>query len=467
MLDSWAGKSGAVVTCICAGIIGTLLLMVWIASASAAPQAPGVELGPDHTQQVNPGQTVRYNHTLTNTGTTTDVFLVEATSTQRWPVELIAGIHSTEGLTLSLHVGTQMTASFQVSLTVPPQVCGVTEVTVVTATSQLSPAAQDTAIDQTIVSCKMYLPLVMKRWPPIPYQPTLNPISNPDADGNYYITWTERPSHLADTYTLQEATDAAFTTSLCDVCTTPWQSCSVTNNQPGTYYYRVRGQNTWGYGAWSNLQTVIVGPTPYNLSAQQIVLQLDDMPPGYALDEEESGSVDLSDALLQMGAVEGYEVTYTNFDLFFTGTPLVYNLAVVFRTTGGARSHIQLVRQNIENDPDATFISCPTFGDETVAGKIVAQDDPYVAYAIAFRKGNLTSSIGTGGFLGIAKFDDAISFARKARDRINDQIGAGVQATGNEGKRSLATVEPVQSWVSANIGQRIRKLRSVLWTSEN
>lgn len=208
-------------------------------------------------------------------------------------------------------------------------------------------------------------------------------------------------------------------------------------------------------------------PTPYNVRAESIVLQLSDMPSGYALDEEESGPVDLSDTLLQMGAVEGYEVTYTNFGLFFTGTPIVYNLATVFRTTGGARSHIQLVRQNIEDDPDATFIPCPTFGDETVAGKIVAQDDPYVAYAIAFRKGNLTSGIGTGGFSGIAKFDDAISFARKARDRINDQIEAGVQATGNEGESSQATVEPVQSWVSAGISQRIRKLWSVLWISEN
>jgi hypothetical protein len=165
--------------------------------------------------------------------------------------------------------------------------------------------------------------------------------------------------------------------------------------------------------------------------------------------------------------VDGYEVTYINYDLFFTGTPVVYNLATVFKTTGGARSHIQLVRQNIENDPDATSIPCPTFGDETVAGKILAQDAPYVAYAIAFRKGNLTSSIGTGGFSGVANFDDAMSFARKARDRINDQIEVGVQATGNEGGSSQATVEPMQSWVSTGISQRIRKLWSVLWTSEN
>jgi hypothetical protein len=257
MLDSWATKSRAVAS-IRAGIVGALLLMVWVASTSAAPQAPGVELGPNHTRQVKPGQTVRYNHTLTNTGTTTDTFLVEVTSAQHWPAELIAGVHPTEALTLSLQVGRQMAASFQVSLTVPPQACGVTEFTVVTATSQLSPTVQDTATDNTIVLCHRYLPLVMRRWPPIPYQPTLDPISNPDGDSNYYVTWTEQPSRLADTYTLEEATDAAFTAGLRNACTTVQQTCLVSGRWAGTYYYRVQGHNSWGYGIYSNIEAVTV-----------------------------------------------------------------------------------------------------------------------------------------------------------------------------------------------------------------
>ena len=263
MLDSRATKS-RILASTCVGIIGALLLMVWVTSTSAAPQAPGVEVGPDRTRHATPGQNIRYTHTLTNTGTTTDTFLVEAASTQHWPVELIAGTHPTEALTLSLQVGTQMTASFQVSLTVPPRVCDVTEVTVVTATSQLSPTVRDTAIDQSIVSCKTYLPLVLKRWPPIPYQPTLNPISNPDGDGNYYVTWTEQPSRLADTYVLQEATNAAFTAGLRNVCTTSQQSCLVSSRPAGTYYYRVRGHNSWGYVEYSNVEeaTALLPDTP-------------------------------------------------------------------------------------------------------------------------------------------------------------------------------------------------------------
>ena len=212
---------------------------------------------------------------------------------------------------------------------------------------------------------------------------------------------------------------------------------------------------------------VEVMPAPYNLNAQDIVLQLYDMPPGYALDEEESGPVDLSDALVQMGAVDGYEVTYTNFDLFFTGTPYVYNLALVFRAADGAHSYIQRVRQNIEDDPQGTLVSCPTLGDETMAGRVEAEDDPYVAYLIAFRKGNLAVGMGTGGLSGVAKFDDALSFARKALDIVNDQVRAGARVTGSEGNRSQAPVEPAPSWMITGARHHIRNLWAVLLTSES
>jgi hypothetical protein len=105
----------------------------------------------------------------------------------------------------------------------------------------------------------VYLPMVTKQWPPIPYQPTLNPIDNADGDDSYIVSWTGQTIHLPITYTLQEATNAAFTTGLREVCVTTQQSCTVSGTLPGTYYYHVRGQNTWGYGAWSNVQAVTVG----------------------------------------------------------------------------------------------------------------------------------------------------------------------------------------------------------------
>jgi len=471
MLDSRARHLGPIGTYVWAGVIGALLLVGWASSATAAPQTPGVELGPDHTQQANAGQTIIYSHALTNTAKTTHTFLLEVLSTQRWPVELLGGVYPTGTLVLPLQVGAQMTASFQVSLTIPQDAAGVTEITVITATSQLSPTVWGTATDTTIVLCRIYLPLVLRHWPPIPYQPTLNPISNDDGDGNYNVTWTEQPSRLADTYTLEEATDAAFTTDLREVCTTAQQSCAIGDNPEGTYYYRVRGHNTWGYGMWSNIQaTTVMVPTPFNLSARSIVLQLSDLPPGYTLDEDKSGPVEFSDEILQMGVADAYAVWYENMGLFFTGTPIVYNLSAVFNTPEGAHNYIQFVKGNADADPEASPISSPTFGNETIAYQFVATDDPFIAYIIAFRKGNLVVGITTGGVLGVAEFDVALSFAEIVLAKIDNRIAVDVQAIGVGSKRLRGIVTAAPAWVSEEIlsaSERIGNDRAVLWMSDN
>jgi hypothetical protein len=112
-----------------------------------------------------------------------------------------------------------------------------------------------TATHEIIVKHLVYLPIIVQRWPPVPYAPILAAIDNADGDGNYTVSWAEQPSQLADTYTLQEATNAAFTIGVRDVCTTSQTTCTVTGKLAGVYYYRVRGLNNWGYGEWSNLQT--------------------------------------------------------------------------------------------------------------------------------------------------------------------------------------------------------------------
>ena len=82
-----------------------------------------------------------------------------------------------------------MTISFQVSLTVPLGTVGVTEVTIITATSQLSSTVQDPAIDTTFVKpYQVYLPVVLKYWhsPPIP-PPGADPYEPNDAMDIAYI----------------------------------------------------------------------------------------------------------------------------------------------------------------------------------------------------------------------------------------------------------------------------------------
>lgn len=250
--------SGYVSVCVLVGVIGALLVVGWASSAAAAAQAPGVEIGPDQAQQAYIGDTILYNHILTNTGATTDTFTLEVLSTQGWPVELVGATQPTG--TLSLEVAAQMTAPLQISLTVPMDAIGLTDNTIVTASSQLSPTVQDSATDTTIVVYHRYFfPFIAKCWPPLPYQATLNPIDNSDGDGFYTVNWF--PADLADTYVLEEDDDASFSspTTVYDDAGT-WWSVPDPGRLPGTYYYRVRGHNQWGYGGYSNIESVTVPP---------------------------------------------------------------------------------------------------------------------------------------------------------------------------------------------------------------
>jgi hypothetical protein len=130
-------------------------------------------------------------------------------------------------------------------------------------TANSSHAQVFTSTDATTTT--VILPLVLRRWPPVPYQPTLYPISNPDGDGSYTVAWEEQPARLADTYTLEEATSPDFTSGLSVVCTTAQQSCNVSGRLAGTYYYRVRGHNAWASEPYSNIETatVLLPGTPY------------------------------------------------------------------------------------------------------------------------------------------------------------------------------------------------------------
>jgi hypothetical protein len=186
-------------------------------------------------------------------------------------VSFLVNLSATPGFTLpaALEVG-QLPQGTSFSFAPAKVSPGASAMLLVTTTSSTPLGIYQLAITSTAASlvrttyatlevkAGIYLPIVFKRWPPIPYKPDLSTIDNADGDGNYTVYWTEQPSRLADIYTLQEATDAAFTTNLRDVCTTAQQFCTVSGKPVGTYYYQVRGYNTWGYGEWSNLQSTTV-----------------------------------------------------------------------------------------------------------------------------------------------------------------------------------------------------------------
>ena len=265
MINLYHIDKKVVVRSIAALCLGGAMLGALAAIVASQTLLFGVGVGPAHVRDVLPGRVVRYDHVLTNTGALTDTFWVEVTSTQDWPVELSEFLYPTDTVVLPpstvwlpLRVGPQMTASFQVSLTVPVTAAGTVEFTHITATSHTSPTVQDATTDTSIVRHRLYLPLLFRRWPPLPYQPSISVIESAQ-DGYYTVSWNEPPSRLASTYTLEEATNAAFSEDVREVCTTAQQGCDLARKPPGfTYYYRVRGWNIWGYGQWSDLQTVYV-----------------------------------------------------------------------------------------------------------------------------------------------------------------------------------------------------------------
>ncbi len=106
------------------------------------------------------------------------------------------------------------------------------------------------------VRSRVYLPLIMRRWPPIPYPTVLDAISNPNYTGNYNITW--QAAELATSYILQEDDNSSFSTPQ-EYAVGAALNKTFTDKPGGRYYYRVRGHNEWGYGEWSNVQSTLVG----------------------------------------------------------------------------------------------------------------------------------------------------------------------------------------------------------------
>lgn len=119
----------------------------------------------------------------------------------------------------------------------------------------------------------VYLPLVMRRWPPVPYAATLATTATAVRGGNYTLSWTynhaQYPPSSDTAYELQEATSSAFSSPLvlCSPQTTlcgAARSLAIGMKTPGTYYYRVRALNNYGTGEWSNvIQVVVTAPVPY------------------------------------------------------------------------------------------------------------------------------------------------------------------------------------------------------------
>jgi hypothetical protein len=107
---------------------------------------------------------------------------------------------------------------------------------------------------------RIYLPLVLRDWPPQPPgAPTLYEIHNPDGDGNYTVSWSA--SSGATSYTMEEDDNESFT-SPAVAYSGSLTSTTFSDKPAGTYYYRVNASNPSGTSDWSSTESVVVCPLP-------------------------------------------------------------------------------------------------------------------------------------------------------------------------------------------------------------
>jgi len=120
------------------------------------------------------------------------------------------------------------------------------------------------AVDTVVVTIKngqklLYFPVIYKRWPPVPYPPTLQ-LASQDGPGAYTLSWTYgHATAFPTSYRIQESRDAAFTDLVTDQALPLSPTQFSVTGRSGTLYYRVAGVNSYGRGEWSNVVPVTSG----------------------------------------------------------------------------------------------------------------------------------------------------------------------------------------------------------------
>ncbi len=166
-----------------------------------------------------------------------------------------------------------------------------------------------------------YLPLICRRWPPLPDAPVLQDVDKiPEAD-TYTVAWLSPVwGSPIISYTLQESTTLDFGASI--DYTSALTSHLIEGQPPDQYYYRVRAHNEWGFGPWSNVISVsVVLPLPEAPVLQEIdkVPEADSYnivwyppvssPPVFSYTLQESTLLDFSESVDYTSVLTSYTVT--------------------------------------------------------------------------------------------------------------------------------------------------------------
>jgi hypothetical protein len=92
----------------------------------------------------------------------------------------------------------------------------------------------------------------------LPHAPSLKPVDNADRDDAYRVSWSYDHTYPpVSSYVLQEAKDANFTVDKQEYPIEGGTAKDFTGKSDGTYYYRVRGKNAYGFGTWSSRSELV------------------------------------------------------------------------------------------------------------------------------------------------------------------------------------------------------------------
>jgi hypothetical protein len=153
--------------------------------------------------------------------------------------------------------------------------------------------------------------------------------------------------------------------------------------------------------------TPIPEPSPYNVQAQAVVLQQEDMPPGFQLTNSEAISI-TGDAKA-WGGVSAHRTYFSNEAARPFGPTKVEAGVVVFQTSAGANQAFDAEIDFTEQASSYTRISAPTYGDAsaafvasgTVEGQLVE------TFYIFVYLGNVWAGVRIEGLAGVTELEDS------------------------------------------------------------
>lgn len=164
----------AAISVVIGGVIVIALMMVAAGRGSAstlAPQAPGVEVSPGYSLNVDPDSVVTYTHTIRNAGDEAALYSVQASASEGWPLDYYNATYpggTTIIMPFPLQAGEVTTVGLR--LTVPEGVRGgIVNTTTVTVTLLYGsePYTRVVVRDRAVVKMRyVYLPMVLREYDP-------------------------------------------------------------------------------------------------------------------------------------------------------------------------------------------------------------------------------------------------------------------------------------------------------------